>query len=661
MDRDLRANALYREVEAFYRAALEPGYGAATEVSGPEPSPVASSVAFVGQVLDGLDGRSHGRLYTARADGNGWRMITAGPNDDLEPRWSPDGSRLTFRSDRASAGRFQLYLLEAGGVGEARPLPSVPGVVEHHRWSPDGSSILLVVAGARAEQADALGSGTLTGEVEAPAWLPEVESFDDKEEWRSLWVLDLASEAARLVSPKGLNVWEATWLGNEAVAAVVSDAPGEGAWYRAPLARIEVASGEASILRWSHVQFGYAEGAPDGGTIAVIEALCSDRYVVAGDLLLVDPDSGQARRVPTGAADVSSVRWRGDRLFAMGLAGMTALAFDVDPAAGSAKELWRTDEGSGDFYPGGAPSGDGLAFVTTRSSTRRPSEVLMVEGDQDLVLASTRHAGHDLLASHLGSREQLRWSAPDGLEIEGLLTTPPGNGPFPLILWVHGGPVGVTYDRWPGVLPFLLLSRGYALLHPNPRGSGGRGRDFASRVVGDMGGADGDDLLAGIDAVVARGAADPDRIGIAGGSYGGFMAAWLPTRDPRFKAAVAISPVTDWYSEHFNSSLIEWVGDFLAAVPEEPGGPHYSRSPVFAGDGLRTPTLLTAGLRDRATPPGQAVEHFRALRVRGVQAEVALYPGEGHGVRSFPAAIDLATRIVDWFERFMPGHPRDPG
>ena len=169
-----------------------------------------------------------------------------------------------------------------------------------------------------------------------------------------------------------------------------------------------------------------------------------------------------------------------------------------------------------------------------------------------------------------------------------------------------------------------------------------------------MGGADSYDLLSGLDQLVADGIADPDRIGIFGGSYGGFMAAWLPTLDTRFKAAVALSPVTDWYSEHFGSSLIDWVGDFLADRPERVGGAYHERSPVLAGERLRTPTLLTAGLRDRATPPTQAVEFYRALVAQGVPSEVVVYPQEGHGIRNLLTQVDLATRMVTWFERFMP-------
>jgi dipeptidyl aminopeptidase/acylaminoacyl peptidase len=154
--------------------------------------------------------------------------------------------------------------------------------------------------------------------------------------------------------------------------------------------------------------------------------------------------------------------------------------------------------------------------------------------------------------------------------------------------------------------------------------------------------------------VVGLGLADPDRIGVTGGSYGGYLACWLPAIDPRFAAAVAISPVTDWFSERFESSLGSWAVQFLGGdVPDRQR--HYrDRSPVFAGSGLRTPTLLTAGVKDRATPPGQAVEFHRVLKEHGVPTEVVRYPLEGHGVRDLPAGIDAATRVISWFERHMP-------
>jgi len=201
----------------------------------------------------------------------------------------------------------------------------------------------------------------------------------------------------------------------------------------------------------------------------------------------------------------------------------------------------------------------------------------------------------------------------------------------------------------------LLVSRGYAVLLPNPRGSSGRGQAFAAAVVGDMGGADTHDYLSGIDAMIERGIADPARIGTMGVSYGGFMSAWLVTQDQRFKAAVAGSPVTDWYSFTFTTNIPRWGLWFLDnADPEEIGNQVHTRSPVMHASRARTPTLLTAGVKDRCTPASQAMEFYQALISHGVDSELVIYPGEGHGVRRFPAVTDYLTRLVTWFERYMP-------
>ena len=652
MERDLRHTALFNEIETFYRAALEPGFGRPTSFGDPVPSPDGAWVAVTGEVRNDMDTVGEGRLFLVAADGGELRQITYGPHDDLDPQWSPDGSRLSFRSDRGSPGRFQLYELATGQLGEARPLPTLPGVVEHHRWSPDGTRILLVVAGESAEQADALGSGSLAKAEDLPDWIPDVDASDSTDEWRSLWVLDVAAGESRRCSRVGLNVWEASWLGGDRAAAIVSEAASEGAWYTSPLAVVDVATGAEHVVLRSNVQLGYAEGGPDGRTIAVQQAVCSDRYLVVGDLLLVDATSGAVVTVDTGGVDVSSTAWRPDgSLLVSGLRGMDAVVLDVT-GDGRVMERYVTKESVSFLQPRVAPAGDD--FVATVASSSRPPAVVRVASGGVTVLADSHHRGHDASRSTWADHQTLTWSAPDGQLIEGMLTTPLGSPPYALLLNVHGGPVWGYSQDWVLLYEQLLLSRGYAILSPNPRGSTGRGQAFAGAVVGDMGGADALDLLAGIDRLVVDGVADPDRVGIFGGSYGGFMSAWLPTIDTRFKAAVALSPVTDWYSEHFGSSLVDWVAGFLADQPERAGGAHHERSPVLAGERLRTPTLLTAGLRDRATPPTQAVEFYRALVAQGVPSEVVIYPQEGHGVRHLPAAIDLSTRMVSWFERFMP-------
>ena len=657
MERDLRTTPLYQEVEAFFRSVLEPGFGTAWPAGDPVPSPDERWIAFRGERLERLEGHEEGRICLVPAEGGEIRQITGGPYDDADPQWSPDGRTLTFLSDRAAKGRHQLYALDGELPAEARPIAALPGSVEWHRWTADGTRILAGVAGGAAEQADALGSGTLGAEADLPAWIPEVESSDDAEaERRSLWVVDVVTGASRQASRPGTNVWEAAPCGPGAVVAVLSEGAGEDAWYRAHLAIVDLETGDERALLSSDVQLGWAAGAPSGAHAAVIEAVCSDRLVVCGDLRVIDTASATARTVELPAVDASRARWTSDdRLLVFGRRGLDSVVLEVTLPDLTVRELWSGPEScSGSLYdPAGSAFADGFASLIS-SPSQAPAIVAVDGGGNERVIAAPRHAGHDVVAGLVGRHEGLRWAAPDGLEIEGLLTTPRGDGPFPLVLSVHGGPVGSVGGRFPGVITALLLARGFAVLQPNPRGSTGRGQSFARAVVRDMGGADLFDDLAGVDAVVAAGVADPDRLLLIGGSYGGFMATWIPTQDQRFKASVAISPVTDWWSERFDSSLGSWVGDFLGGEPLDKAPEYSARSPVLHAHRVTTPVLLTAGRHDRATPVGQAVEFYRALRENGVPTEVVKYPQEGHGVGEFPAVIDLMTRVVAWFERFLP-------
>ena len=657
MERDLRGTPPFAEVEAFFRSVLEPGFGTAKPAGDPVPSPDGRWLAFRGERLDRLEGHALGRICLVGTDGSELRQVTDGPNDDGEPRWSPDGTRLSFRSDRETKDRHQIYLLDTALPAEARRLTSLPGVVEWHRWSSDGSRMLVGLAGTSAEQADALGSGTLGGEQDVPAWVPQIESSDDAEgERRSLWSVHVDTVEARRISADDRNVWEADWCGDDHAVAITSAGAGEDAWYGAGVGLLDLETGAERPLATSQVQLGWVAGSPAGDRVAVIEAVCSDRVVVCGDLRVIDVASGSMTPVGLGDVDASRASWLDDeRLVVFGRRGLLSLALEVSLRDGVVRELWITSGSVGELYhPSGAAFGGGVATLT--SSHARPPSIVVVSGEgEEREVAAPRHPGHDVVLGAVGRCEPLRWTSTDGLEIDGILTTPHGDGPFPLVLEVHGGPIGNVDDRFPGTIDALLVSRGFAILAPNPRGSTGRGQDFAQRVVGDMGGLDVDDVLTGVDAAIAAGVADPDRLVLTGGSYGGFMAAWIPTRDRRFKASVAVSPVTDWWSERYDSSLGAWVGDFLGGEPLEVPDEYTGRSPVLHASQVTTPVLLTAGRQDRATPVGQAVEFYRALRERGVPGEVVVYPQEGHGVGEFPAILDLATRMVAWFERFLPG------
>lgn len=657
MNQDLRTTPLYLEVEEFFRRAFEPAFGRISGATDPHPSPDGRLIAFTGSKLERLEGLPISRICVANAAGGTFDEVTNGPNDDRLPRWSPDGSTLAFLSDRAEKGTFQLYLLR-DRLGEAGLPAHVEGSVEHFSWSADGRSILMGVAGSGAELAGVEGSGTTKEETsELPTWIPQTRSSSDREGWRRAWVLDMATESARPVSREGLNVWECVWCGRDAIAAIVSDGPGEELWYTARLVLIDPESGKERELYRGSQQLGWPAASPTGQRLAVVDALSSDRWVVAGDVVLLDPNGGEPRRPSTQGVDVTALSWRDDdHLLFAGLRGMQSVMGELDAATGEAREVWATDESWGFVYPDLNPApGPGLAAVGVLQGYDRFPELAVLEEGGPRTIVSLEHEGSRSLREHAGQVEHIAWTAPDGLEIEGLLVRPDGTGPYPLVVMVHGGPVAATVNRWAmrGIVAPLLVSRGFAVLYPNPRGSSGKGQAFAEMVYGDMGGGDADDIVAGVDALVERGVADPARVGIGGGSYGGFMSCWLPTQSDKFAAAVAISPVTDWFSQHLTSNIGFWDRQILNDRLENPGGQYLARSPIAHAHRSRTPTLLTAGLEDRCTPPGQAVEFFRALEEHGIDAELALYAGEGHGVRKLPAAIDLVTRTVAWFERHM--------
>jgi dipeptidyl aminopeptidase/acylaminoacyl peptidase len=663
MRTDLRESPEYAAVAEHVRRLHEPAFGRPHRITDLAVTADAGRVVVTGAVYDELNGLPRTALFDVR-DGE-LRALTSGGGSARAGRLAPDGSCLAFLSDRGKADRFQLYLLADGQLGEARPAPAVPGTAEYLVWSPDGSQILLGVAGLAAEVADAQGSGTAgSGESGLPSWYPEVEAGTPEDAWRSLWLYTLASGELTKVSPDGLNVWEAAWSGPGHVLAITSEQPGEDDWYRAVLSRLDISTGEVTELLRSDVQLGLPAGTSDGTRAAVVAAACSDRWVVAGDLILLDLVTGTRCAVDTAGTDVTAVQWIDrTRLGYFGqrhldsVAGIAVAGEESLPETITGKELAVSGQSwAAIFYPAGAFTCDDRVVVV-RDDYDLPQEIAIVGPATDQVLASVANPGTDYIRSVAGSAVNVSWTAPDGTQIEGVLCTPAGTGPFPLVLNIHGGPVGAYQRSWmmhDYAVP-LLVSRGYAVLHPNPRGSSGRGQEFAAAVIGDMGGADTHDYLSGIDAMVERGIADPARIGTMGVSYGGYMSAWLVTQDQRFKAAVAGSPVTEWYSFTFTTNIPHWGLWFLDnADPEETGNQVHTRSPVMHASKARTPTMLTAGAKDRCTPAGQAREFYQALAGHGVDSELVIYPEEGHGVRQFPARTDYLTRLVIWFGKYMP-------
>jgi dipeptidyl aminopeptidase/acylaminoacyl peptidase len=652
-ERDLRGTEVYRYVEDHFRRLHAPGFGRASAAADPDPKPDGTAIAFTGTVFTELSGLGTARVCLAES--GAVVILTEGAGEQRCPRFSPDGALLAYLSDASRAGDFQLRIRDLD-LGTDREPDPVDGTVEYLSFSPDGEHVLLGVAGHGADRSGGEGSGTTEQmDSDLPDWQPEVHAGPAADQWRSAWVTDVATGKSRQVSQPGTNVWEAAWCGPAALLAVTSPDPGEEAWYTAKLYRISLASGDAELLFAPEHQIGWPSATPSGERWAFVTATSSDRWIVAGDVhVAAVPGTGPV--IESVGADVTCTQWLDEQqLGYLGLRGLTTIAGAYDHQAGKARDTWSSHETTGDRYPQGRFLADGSIAVVLHSYARYPELSFVRDGGTHTV-ASLRHSGADYITSVCGAIEPVRWSAPDGLEIEGLLCVPDEPGPHPLIVFVHGGPVWAYRDRWSMgyVYTPLLVSRGYAVLHPNPRGSGGRGQEFARAVFGDMGGADTYDYLSGIDALVDRGIADPERIGVTGGSYGGFMSAWLITQDQRFAAAVPMAPVTDWYSQHHTSNIPFFDTLFLADRPRARTGRYPDRSPLLFAEQVRTPTLQTTGALDRCTPPGQAVEFHTALRECGVESVLAIYPGEGHGIRKFPALIDQCARTLGWFERHMP-------
>jgi dipeptidyl aminopeptidase/acylaminoacyl peptidase len=248
----------------------------------------------------------------------------------------------------------------------------------------------------------------------------------------------------------------------------------------------------------------------------------------------------------------------------------------------------------------------------------------------------------------------LHWRSFDGQLIQGLLVRPAGaaDGPLPMLVQVHGGPTslwqhGFNALRSTGWVP-LLASAGFAVLMPNPRGSMGFGTAFAEANVGDMGGADWADVMAGVDYCVAEGLADPNRLALAGWSYGGYMTAWGVTQTTRFKAAVAGASITNWISFHGVSTIPGFDATFYPGDPFNWDGPYGQFSPMLHVRNVKTPTLFLHGEQDPICPLGQAHEMWRALKELGVETQLVVYPREGHGIREREHARDVLERAVAW-------------
>jgi dipeptidyl aminopeptidase/acylaminoacyl peptidase len=596
-------------------------------------------------------GSYESRIWSVPLDGAEARQLTFGPRSDAMPRWSPTDDRLAFSSEAPLAGRMSLFLLRPGEDPE--PVGEIEGSVQDAAWTADGTSLVVTAV-------DEGGFGAATDGAIRLRWNeePDPSVFRPDVGWRRLFRVDAESGKTEEVGPPGVSVWECDLVDASTAVALVSDDPSESGWYRSRLAVVDL---DAGTLRDVWVPERQAQGPavdPSGTTVAVLEGWSSDRGLVAGDIRLFDVRSGERLPFDAGLSDVSSVGWLdADSLW---FAGWDGLGTRFGTVGRDGHVRWAaTDDaivGPNSFHARIAPTPDGGGILGIREALREPPEVVRRDAAPDGAWATITAFNEDVRrdVGWYPEVRELEWEGAGGLEIRGMVLVPDGDPPFPTVVMIHGGPTWSWKHGFDPGYSLPLAAAGFAVFLPNYRGSTGRGQAFTQLNVGDPAGAEFEDILLGVDAIVARGIAEPSRIGVTGGSYGGFLTGWAVCTTDRFAAGVMVSGIVDNLSCHLtcNHAFAEFIcrGDHRDPKALEL---FIERSPITHVARATTPTLILHGSEDQCTPLGQAEELYQGLVLNGVPTELVVYPREGHGFREREHAMDAERRTVEWFERYL--------
>lgn len=625
------------------------------DVSDPQVSPDGERIAYVVATHVGDGTQTDSDVWVVPAAGSEpARLFAPGDDDQTSPRWSIDGRSLAFLSAPAASKedkqvpaeerRPQIRIATADGR-EARTVTSADGRIGAFAWSRDGRRIAFTMQDAetteqrrrREQKQDAI-----------------VVGRDDK--WTRLWILDVETGRTRVISPPQLNVsvFDESPDGKRFLVRVADTPSIDDFWYRSHLIVIDAASGALTATLSSHAGAMPPRWSPDGRR-AVLSHVRPSKVVAMQRI--VDVSNGAVTEVdPDYAGTIWGLEWEpgGRTLVGQALQGTTAFLIRVDARTGKVARLrpalasWR----------GLSQSRDGRVLAYLGQSAREPNEVWVLRGSE--ARARTR-TNPQVESWRLGEVREVQWpSSRDGRAIHGVLVLPPGyrqGTPTRTIVQIHGGPLWAWWSGWLASWhewAQLLASHGYVVLLPNPRGSEGAGVAFAEASVGDWGGSDFQDVLDGLDMLVARRIADPARVGIGGWSFGGYLSAWAVTHGDRFRAAVVGAAVTDLFSMNGTSDISQgylspYIGDRFRDSAE-----YHKRSPVTYADRASAPVLILHGEADPRVPLSQGMQLYDALRAAGKPVEMVKYPREPHWFRERAHQQDVLERVLAFFDRHLP-------
>jgi dipeptidyl aminopeptidase/acylaminoacyl peptidase len=575
------------------------------------------------------------------------RQLTFSAKSELSPRWSPGPSagetppgrvafpgQLAFLSDRAE-DQQQVFLMSMNG-GEGRALTKGKRSVKAFEWSPDGKQIAFLAPDAKTDE-----------EEKKEKEKDDAKVVDKDDKHARLWILDVATGESRALTKPNWNFDELAWLpAGDRVVVKGTDHP-ESDQYTERIFSVQVADGTMKELVKPRGPLGEMRVAPDGKTISYVGA--RDDGPEPHDLMLLPVAAHAARNLTGASLDrlVQDYHWQKDGSVVLQAANGFSNLLVMYSADGARHDLSVAPGPAGSM----ALTANGeIAFVSQAAT--HPQEVWL--WDQKSAPKQVTHLNDSWKQYVLSEPEFYKYKSYDGTEIEAALLKPQGadgKSKRPLIALIHGGPTG----RWADSVETwgqLLATHGYAVFYPNIRGSVGYGQKFVEANRGDWGGGDYKDVMAGVEDLVKRGIADPEKLGIGGWSYGGYMAEWAITQTKVFKAAVSGAGMADLISE-FGTEDHPAGDEWFYGVPWEKPEGFLNSSPFVYLKSVKTPTLVLQGEADTVDPLGQSQELYRGLKRYGVEAEFVVYPREPHGLREEKHLVDRLNRILGWYDRYL--------
>ena len=580
-------------------------------------------------------------------------QLTFGEKSSTNPKWSPDGKWIAFLSNRKD-NRNNLFRLSIEG-GEAEPLTELKSGVANFEWSPDGRSIAYTMTDPKTEDEEKNDKGR-----------NDFRWVDENLKMSRLYVIPLEKDANGKREPRKLttanyNVGAFDWSGDSSrIAFSHSKTSVANDWTTADVSIVEVANTNVKVLANTPAAEDSPLYSPDGKSIALIVNDNPSRWAQTATIQIFPASGGQPKSLMASYDGQPGIAgWSADskRIYFSETKGTGTQVYVVDVAANRIDEIKTTPAVLGGINL----NRSGKMFGFTRQTADTPPDAFVASVESFTPVQITT-VNADFKMPALGKTEVIRWKSKDGKEIEGLLTYPvnyQAGQRVPLLLNVHGGPAGVFVQSFiggRGVYPLAAFaSRGYAILRPNPRGSSGYGTEFRRANTRDWGFGDYQDLMTGVDKVIGMGVADPERLGVMGWSYGGFMTSWIVTQTKRFKAASAGAPVTNLMSFNGTADIPAFVPDYFGGQSWEVLDLYQKHSPMFNVKGVTTPTMIQHGEADVRVPISQGYEFYNALKAQGVETRMLVLPRQPHGPNEPKMQLAAMKANLEWFEKYIGG------